>query len=509
MDEVALRLKGGIRNSSGQFFIPKIVRLGRSDAANPAVRDLTLEELVDAEVAKFEEENNKKKGISAEKSKNLREELNSVLAERSELDALINVTEDSEERAKLRERRDMLHAKKSALGQKLDEERDRHAVAVRSSDIERRSIQTRLVTSAEVLCATLSGAGHELMASLALTFDTVIIDEAAQCVELSALIPLKYGCTRCAMVGDPNQLPPTVLSQTASKYLYEQSLFVRMQKNYPSSVHLLSIQYRMHPEISRFPSAQFYQSRLIDGDGMAERTAAVWHSAAERFGPYRLYDVRSREQVSKTHSYSNRAEAECAVSLYRQLCDSFTDVDFEGRVGIVTPYKEQLRTLRTTFLNAFGQTGIQGIDFNTIDGFQGQEKDIIMLSCVRAHPSGSGKGVGFIADIRRMNVALTRAKSSLWIIGNVQSLVVSEVWKNLIEDAQKRGLVTVFDANNMKKSEKPMNHRKSLPNGTPSASSGSSARKRGPTGEKIDPTAVKKHSSTKNSLAKKEREGQK
>ncbi|KAK7208424.1 SEN1 N terminal-domain-containing protein [Myxozyma melibiosi] len=445
VDELVLRLKGGIRNSSGEFFIPKMVRLGRSDAANPAVRDLTLEELVDAEVAKFEDENNKKKGISIDKSKTLREELNAVLAERSEIDAQLNTTEDAAERAKLRERRDVLHAKKAALGQKLDEERDRHSVAVRASEIERRSIQARLVTDAEILCATLSGAGHELMASLALTFDTVIIDEAAQCVELSALIPLKYGATRCAMVGDPNQLPPTVLSQTASKYLYEQSLFVRMQKNYPSSVHLLSIQYRMHPQISKFPSAQFYQSRLIDGDGMADHTAAPWHSGAEQFGPYRFFDVHSREQVSKTHSYSNRAEAECAITLYKQVCDTFPDVNFEGRVGIVTPYKEQLRTLRETFMRALGQTGIQGIDFNTIDGFQGQEKDIIILSCVRAQPAGSGRGVGFISDIRRMNVALTRAKSSLWIIGNVSSLVVSDVWRNLIDDAKKRGLVSFFD----------------------------------------------------------------
>ncbi|KAK9245935.1 SEN1 N terminal-domain-containing protein [Lipomyces tetrasporus] len=450
VDELVLRLKGGIRSSSGEMFLPKVVRLGRSDIINPAVRDLTLEELVDAQIAKFEQENNSKNGGAVDRG-NLREQLNKVLAERAEVDRQIGITEDTTAREKLRAQRDMLNAKKAALGQRLDEERDRHAVVVRTNEIERRNIQTKILTSAEVMCATLSGAGHDLLASLSMTFETVIIDEAAQCVELSALIPLKYGCIRCAMVGDPNQLPPTVLSQTASKFQYEQSLFVRMQKNFPSSVHLLSIQYRMHPQISQFPSAQFYDSLLIDGDGMDSRTEAEWHSAADIFGPYRFFNVHSREQQSKTtHSYYNRAEALCAVALYRKLGDSFPQLDLEGRVGVVTPYKQQLHELRNTFRSGLGNAGMQGIDFNTIDGFQGQEKDIIILSCVRAQGAGSAgngavKSVGFLADIRRMNVALTRAKSSLWIIGNIQSLVVNDVWRRLIEDAQKRGLVSQYD----------------------------------------------------------------
>ncbi|KAK9495534.1 SEN1 N terminal-domain-containing protein [Lipomyces doorenjongii] len=454
VDELVLRLKGGIWNSSGEIFFPRIVRLGRSDIINPAVRDLTLEELVDAQIGKFEQENNAKSGGGIDRV-NLRDQLNKVLAERAEVDREIAMTEEATARDKLRAQRDMLNAKKAALGQRLDEERDRHAVVVRTNEIERRNIQTRILTNAEVMCATLSGAGHDLLASLSMTFETVIIDEAAQCVELSALIPLKYGCIRCAMVGDPNQLPPTVLSQTASKFQYEQSLFVRMQRNFPSSVHLLSIQYRMHPQISQFPSAQFYDSRLIDGDGMEARTEAEWHSTADIFGPYRFFNVHSREQQSKsTHSYYNKMEALCAVALYRQLTESFPKLDLEGRVGIVTPYKQQLHELRNTFRSALGNTGMHGIDFNTIDGFQGQEKDIIILSCVRAQAAGgaggSVKGVGFLADIRRMNVALTRAKSSLWIIGNMQSLVVNDVWRKLIEDAQKRGLVSQFDGERFK-----------------------------------------------------------
>ncbi|KAK9455857.1 SEN1 N terminal-domain-containing protein [Dipodascopsis uninucleata] len=449
VDELVLRLKGGIRSSAGSDYFPKIVRLGRSDVVNPAVKELTLEVQVENEVAKFDEANKSDSGMDRNK---LREQLQNVLSERSEIDKKISVTEDMSERDKLRAKRDMLQLKKSELGRKLDEERDRHAVSVRTSDIERRNIQTKLLTSAEVICATLSGAGHELLTGLSMTFDTVIIDEAAQCVELSALIPLKYGAKKCAMVGDPNQLPPTVLSPTASKYKYEQSLFVRMQKNFPSSVHLLSIQYRMHPEISKFPSAQFYDRKLIDGDDMVERTRTEWHSANEAFGPYRVFDVRSREQQSKTtHSYFNRGEAECAVALYQMLVRRFPNVDFDGRIGVVTPYRQQMLELRNTFQRALGISGAHGIDFNTVDGFQGQEKDIIILSCVRAQMAdengGSVRGVGFLADVRRMNVALTRARSSLWIIGNVQRLVVDDVWRKLIEDARQRNLISMFDLN--------------------------------------------------------------
>ncbi|KAK9449021.1 SEN1 N terminal-domain-containing protein [Limtongia smithiae] len=443
VDEIVLRLKAGIRSSTGEEYRPKIVRLGRSDNINPAVRELTLEEQVDSEVAKFEAESSKKNGGVDRLT--LREQLNKVVAERNEVDTRMAATENPGERDELRSRRDMLNAKKAALGQQLDDARDKHSMQVRTNEIERRNIQSRILTSAEVICATLSGAGHDLLATLGMVFETVIIDEAAQCVELSALIPLKYGCTRCAMVGDPNQLPPTVLSQTASKYRYEQSLFVRIQKNNPSAVNLLSIQYRMHPQISLFPSAQFYDSKLIDGDGMVARTMAEWHSGSEIFGPYRFFNVQSKEQISKTHSYYNKAEAHCALQIYQSLLAKYPDINFEGRIGIVTPYKQQLHELKTTFRTTLGQVGMHGLDFNTIDGFQGQEKDIIILSCVRAQNGGSSRGVGFLADVRRMNVALTRAKSSLWIIGNMESLVASEVWRKLIEDAKRRGLVSYFD----------------------------------------------------------------
>ncbi|KAI1287124.1 DEAD-box type RNA helicase, partial [Mortierella claussenii] len=237
----------------------------------------------------------------------------------------------------------------------------------------------------------------------------------------------------------PNQLPPTVISQLAAKYAYNQSLFVRIQNLAPRSVHLLSIQYRMHPDISMFPSREFYKSLLKDGPGMAEKTKAEWHSNPIT-SPYRFFDVyQGQEKIGLSHSQHNPIEAEAAVSLLEGLCNSNPSLNFFRRVGVISPYKQQVRTLKEYFQRVFDKSILDAVDFNTVDGFQGQEKDIIIFSCVRASSRGS---VGFLADIRRMNVALTRARQSLFILGHADTLRREEIWGDLVNDAESRGLFT-------------------------------------------------------------------
>jgi senataxin len=275
-------------------------------------------------------------------------------------------------------------------------------------------------------------------------FDSVVIDEAAQCIELSALIPLKYGCAKCIMVGDPKQLPPTVLSREAARFQYEQSLFVRMQRNKPDDVHLLDTQYRMHPAISRFPSRVFYDDRLLDGPDMAALRTQAWHKDP-LLGPYRFYDVAGRsENAPRGHSLINVAEVDAALALYRRLIQSVKGYDFTGKIGIITPYKSQLRLLSDRFANVHGASITKTIEFNTTDAFQGRESEIIIFSCVRA----SDRGIGFLADIRRMNVGITRAKSSLWVLGNSKALIQGEFWGKLVGDAKDRGL---FEQGNVMK----------------------------------------------------------
>ncbi|KAF8472621.1 SEN1 N terminal-domain-containing protein [Kalaharituber pfeilii] len=437
VDELVLRFKEGVRTTKGEHINLNIVRLGRSEAINAAVKDVTLEELVDSRLSGHEA-NKKGLGVPDVDAGQLREEMNKLLAERD----AIRVAKDNafankdENGLKLHQEERALTEKIRVKGRQIDAKQDALNTDRRNQDILRRKIQQEIMDQAHILCATLSGAGHEMLKGMNVEFDTVIIDEAAQSIELSALIPLKYGCTKCILVGDPKQLPPTVLSRDAAKYMYEQSLFVRMQMNHPQDIHLLSIQYRMHPEISRFPSQQFYDSELQDGPNMEKHRQRIWHHSSI-FGPYRFFDIQGQESNTSGHSLVNYQEVNIAISLYRRLITDFREQNFAGLIGIITPYKQQLRELKRRFESEFGSNILESIDFNTTDAFQGREREIIIFSCVRASPSG---GVGFLSDIRRMNVGLTRAKSSLFILGNAQSLLRNEFWGKLVRDARARGV---------------------------------------------------------------------
>src|SRR5579862_4957340 len=347
VDEIVLRLIGGIRNANGETFKPNIVRVGKSDSINANVRSVTLDELVDQ---KLEVRVPQQNGDSNESA--LRAELAKVLEQRNgkgvEYDRAREIGDGNASNlaAELKE----LNAKKNRIGAQLDEMREKRLALVRDRDVSRRQITDAILDEADVICATLSGSGHEQLAKMKVNFETVIIDEAAQSIELAALIPLKYGCQRCILVGDPNQLPPTVLSQAAAKFQYEESLFVRMQKNYPKSVYLLSIQYRMNPEISRFPSLKFYDGKLIDGPDMASATSREWHQST-LFRPYSFFNVHggSQERGSRGVSLMNKAEVQVALNIYDRLRRDFSHIDFAGKIGIVTPYKEQLRELLRQF----------------------------------------------------------------------------------------------------------------------------------------------------------------
>lgn len=197
----------------------------------------------------------------------------------------------------------------------------------------------------------------------------------------------------------------------------------------------------MHPVISKMPSKVFYNGKLEDGPGMAEKTAQSWHKDP-MFPPYRFFNVASGvEQTSASHSLLNRTEAESVVMLYNRLIRQFsTHGELDYRVGIITMYRGQLIELKNQFIKKYGRDIVGKVDFNTVDGFQGQEKDIIILSCVRAGPGV--KSVGFLADVRRMNVAITRSRSSLYILGHTATLERSDpVWKQIVEDARERSCI--------------------------------------------------------------------
>ncbi|VUC33204.1 unnamed protein product [Clonostachys rosea] len=454
VDEIVLRLMGGITTVTGKQSKVNVLRLGRSEAINAAVREVTLDEIVKKRL----ESDGTRDKAKADRDKlhqdagKIREELNQL---RPQLDEARG--QDKAKYDTLSRHFEQLKRQQMQIGKQIDANKDSGNSIARETELRRRQIQQEVLNSAHVLCATLSGSGHEMFRNLEVEFETVIIDEAAQCVELSALIPLKYGCCKCILVGDPKQLPPTVLSQSAARFGYDQSLFVRMQQNHPKSIHLLDVQYRMHPEISTFPSTEFYERQLKDGQNMLQLRQQPWHKNV-LLGPYRFFDVQGvQERGHRGQSLVNTRELDVAMQIYDRFSTEYRDLDLTRKIGIITPYKAQLFELRARFKSRYGESITDIIEFNTTDAFQGRECEIIIFSCVRASPTG---GIGFMTDIRRMNVGLTRAKSSLWILGDSRALVQGEFWKKLIEDSQSRNCYTKGDILSMLR--KPLEQRSAV-----------------------------------------------
>ncbi|OMJ18299.1 Helicase sen1 [Smittium culicis] len=460
VDEIVQRLKEGVVDSSGKIFVPKIVRVGQSESINSSVKDLTLDQLVEDQLSRatslldsgstssinstdpavlaITAQNAYKNSLNTQKV--LRKQLESIDEERNKarlVEVSLSRSNNTNELIDIQKKISVLSRARNTLLKQLNEQQNQSNQFNKSLDNVRRAIRNQIISHSQIICCTLSGSGHEILASMAKRFETVIIDEAAQSVELSSIIPLKYSPVRCILVGDPNQLPPTVLSREAASFGYEQSLFVRLQQNCPNIVNLLSIQYRMHPEISSFPSKLFYENLLKDGDDMRESKSAAWHNS-DLFTPFHFFGVYSREAIGRGHSIYNTDEVNVICSLVLKLISDNPGISFYHRIGIITPYKQQIREFKRTFTNKFGRKVLDSIDFNTVDGFQGQEKDIIFFSCVRSNENG----IGFLSDLRRMNVAITRAKNSLFIVADPRAMSSNEKWSMLLESAKSRGMYT-------------------------------------------------------------------
>ncbi|KAL1748411.1 SEN1 N terminal-domain-containing protein [Schizophyllum fasciatum] len=438
IDEVAFRLKCSPAAAAGKL---NVVRIGAEKVISDAVKEITLDALAD-----------KKLNVSTTNTENVEGELSNLFRELSAAKHEIaqkqkefaQVVDNSARSQALADELRTLKSRRHQVSKQVDQMKEVQKNNRRTMDASRRKARRDVLQEAHVVCATLSGAGHESLNES--EFQMIIIDEAAQAIELSSLIPFKFSCSHCVLVGDEKQLPPTVISMQATKFRYNQSLFVRLQRQSPKAVNLLSIQYRMHPAISALPSKVFYDSRLKDGPDMEAKTKQPWQFDP-KFGAYRFFSVfKGREDRAGAKSSKNIAECEVAVALYSRLVTQFsgTSGDFAAKVGIIAGYKGQIVELRRRFENRFGRDITKKITFNTVDGFQGQEKDVIIFSCVRA---GAGtQSIGFMSDTRRMNVALTRAKSSLFILGHADTLSRSdETWTKIVADAKERKLLTDVD----------------------------------------------------------------
>lgn len=289
--------------------------------------------------------------------------------------------------------------------------------------------------NASVVFSTLSYSGSVSFSRAARPFDAVIVDEATQATEPATLVPSLHGCKQLILVGDPSQLPATVISPSAREGGLAVSLFERLRRSgYPCD--MLREQHRMHPEIRRFPSKEFYDGELGDSQGLAQARQAEWHSY-RLFCPFLLIDVLTGVQEhGGMSSLCNQVEARVAAEAAATFWRSFPDAAKRGSLAIITPYKAQVELIKRLLTDKAGSLEAEQTDVSTIDGFQGRETEVVLFSVVRS-PQSSGS-IGFMADDRRMNVALTRARSSLLVLGHSGALADYEPWRRLVSNAQRR-----------------------------------------------------------------------
>jgi senataxin len=338
-------------------------------------------------------------------------------------------------------------------------------------------LRNSMLEAAEVVFSTLSsaarGAMGESVASSGRAFDTVVVDEAGQATEASTLVPLQYGAQQLILIGDPQQLPATVLSRAAADAGLERSLFARLvSAGHP--VHLLDMQYRMHPAIAAFPSRHFYDSKVQDAPAVCGSNRVQAFHTHPLMGPLTFFDVRfgQVQHGSGGHSFTNAAEVQVAMALLFGIMDwrgsrpprpeervdakGQVPLQFSGTVGLFTPYDGQSRLLRQEYTAELGRRQAKGsahpsctVDISTVDAAQGQERDIVILSTVRAavadlpaaRASDRKASIGFLRDTRRMNVALTRAKYALWVVGNVATLQANPDWCAFVQHCRSEGKV--------------------------------------------------------------------
>ncbi len=291
-----------------------------------------------------------------------------------------------------------------------------------------RQIRDDILDRAQVLCCTCIGSGHELLDGR--RFSRVLIDEATQATEPASLVPIVKGSRQIVLVGDHRQLPPTVISRRAGRGGLDRSLFERLVDMGITPV-MLTTQYRMHPSISEFPNKQFYDGMLEDGVGEEDRDAPAgmlwpdWDSPLA-FLPIDGEELLSPDGASKENSVECSWVVKILIGLIEEGGLELSDI------GIVTPYAGQVRAIRDMMPES-----MQDVEVRTVDGYQGREKEVVIFSCVRSNSDGN---VGFLSDRRRLNVALTRARRGLIVIGDPETLRHDENWRAWIDHIRSRKL---------------------------------------------------------------------
>ncbi|KAF3448196.1 hypothetical protein FNV43_RR08909 [Rhamnella rubrinervis] len=311
----------------------------------------------------------------------------------------------------------------------------------------KRATEREISQSADVICCTCVGAGDPRLANF--RFRQVLIDESTQATEPECLIPLVLGAKQVVLVGDHCQLGPVIMCKKAARAGLAQSLFERLVLLGVKPIRL-QVQYRMHPSLSEFPSNSFYEGTLQNGVTINERQSSgidfPWPVPNR---PMFFYVQMGQEEISASGtSYLNRTEAANVEKIVTTFLRSGV---VPSQIGVITPYEGQ----RAYIVNYMSRNGAlrqqlyKEIEVASVDSFQGREKDYIILSCVR---SNEHQGIGFLNDPRRLNVALTRARYGIVILGNPKVLSKQPLWNSLLTHYKEHECLVEGPLNNLKQS---------------------------------------------------------
>ena len=331
-------------------------------------------------------------------------------------------------RKAIRELRSAKRRGSDSYHQKLDRLRSRE------TELELR-INNELFNSARVISCTLAGSASRVLEGM--KFATLFIDEAAQALEAACWIAIRKA-SRVIFAGDHCQLPPTVKCLEAIKGGLARTLMERIVHSNPQVVTLLKVQYRMNDDIMRFSSNWFYNGEVESAPEVKYRsildldTPMTWVDTAQM-------DLEAHEEmVGETYGRINRAEAQLTIDTLQQYFERLGRqrvIDERLDVGIISPYRAQVQLLRRLLRkSAYFKPLRHLITVNTVDGFQGQERDIIIISLVRNNDDGQ---IGFLRDLRRMNVAITRARMKLFIMGDSTTMTRHPFYRKLYEYIKK------------------------------------------------------------------------
>ncbi|WP_281950531.1 IGHMBP2 family helicase [Nitrosophilus kaiyonis] len=293
-----------------------------------------------------------------------------------------------------------------------------------------------IIKTSDVVLSTNSMIMSEILKDF--DFDVAIIDEGSQQIVPSTFIPIMHA-KRFIIAGDHKQLPPTVVSDEAQKL--KKSLFEELIENFPKNSKMLKVQYRMNEKIMNFSNQMFYDGELIADESVKEHTLNDFDLKKPKNYEDILDNtpivfvntkgIEARESLpDRSTSYENVKEAEIAINLVKELLNMGMK---EDDIGVISPYLSQVKRIKSSLHNEEIL-----VEVKSVDGFQGREKEVIIISFVRSNEEGN---IGFLKDLRRLNVAITRAKRKLICIGDENTLNKDETYKKFIEYIEKEGKI--------------------------------------------------------------------